>query len=364
MGNDMGLFSWLGRLFAGSWQFLWRIAPVGCAVLLVGLLVLAVVEPYGIARGWLRGEKFHQYRPASYWRQQFATGWNEADRGQKVRLRYWDPKLDGSAILCDFLTDAEVHIRRMAAESLLLDGPQNPATVEPLRQALRDDDATVRGFAAQALATRGPAGVAATEALLALLNDPDPSLRHRAECGLWGVNPDRAADHFGWITYRSERWGFTARLPCAPDETTVAIFDPVWTRTYHWFIARAGAVTIAIEVAEESEDIESPEELEDEYPHYIMPREWLAGLHASWSMAREITPEGNMVLLSNGGGTSPQRGLILTRDTVFALKDQFQPNWEQHFAAGDTSGLNTGLPYRRGLLEYARQSFQARAPDR
>jgi HEAT repeat protein len=154
----------------------------GALIVLAIAAAVALLEPSGTVLGQLRGEKFYDGRPTSFWRKELL------DPAPGVQTNTIKALADGGpaavAVLIDLLrTDGAsggAEVRLSAALALGHIGSGAEPAVPALTEALSDRSADVRLAAAEALAQVGPAAGGAVPAMTALLKEEQPARVVRA----------------------------------------------------------------------------------------------------------------------------------------------------------------------------------------
>jgi hypothetical protein len=348
------------RLFTWPFRWFWRnrkwFALVAGSLLLLTVVTVLIVNPYGVVWGYLTGEKFYYDRPVSYWRKEFAAGWDEQRLGGVTLVPFTHPypkDLDGSPILCKFLSDPDVNVRRMAASGLRSAGTENPAAVPALAVALTDADPWVRGLAAEALGVRGVAAREHFPALQKLSGDPDPRVSFRAEQATWLVDGDRMADAAGWVTFRSDRCRFTNRFPHPPEESTHVVEDDGKKFTFHRFLARSADLTFVVEYTDERL-LDPPSESSGAFTSrtrnpYLT--EFLSDAELQGGGGFGKVPAGWDCLVLEQSGTSPTAGAVVHVSVTYWSDDHpAAPDWNT--MAIDARAKGKRDPVRVGMMRY------------
>ena len=356
------------RLLTFPFRWGWRnrrvLSLTALGLFLVAAVALAVWNPWGMVWGFLRGEKFHSYKAASYWKKKFAAGWDEETYGRRTCIDYWDFFKDGSPILCDFLADPDVNVRRVAAAQLRIDGTKNPNTVAPLRTAMADDDFWVRMLATEALSRRDELVRDAYPDFLRLADDPDERMRHRAEMGLWAADPERTAERQGWVTFRSDAFGITARFPKRPVESVVRKIDQDQLLGYRRFEARLPDGILLIEVFDPSltEDVHTALEDFSLISDRVSPmrHDVLEDFQVGGQGQLGRGPNGEPFIIMLEQGKHPKLGVV--RIYTYSFGESGSGSEKQLDALAVDSAVNRNLPARLGMLRYFTDSVVVDRP--
>src|SRR5665213_1198808 len=108
------------------------LAGLAC-VLLLAAAVGAIWEPNRIVRGWLAGEPFFRWRPASYWKEVLRAAPGDKPPYRKSRAGLY-PKEEALKVLLQCARDSDPNVRRPALY-LLAEGN---VRLNVIRDALTD----------------------------------------------------------------------------------------------------------------------------------------------------------------------------------------------------------------------------------
>jgi hypothetical protein len=188
-------------------------------ILLGAAGLAAALEPFGIVRGFLRGEVFYRGRPASYWKRllkrstwhgQYVPGPSLAG---PARYAFTDDPAAALPVLREGLQHPDADIRSSSAEALGYCGAGAAVACPVLVEALHDPSPWVRTHVAGALASIGPAAAPWLPAVVEATKDADPRVAATAVDAVWRIDPKAALAIFGWRELAPAGLGFRVVMP-------------------------------------------------------------------------------------------------------------------------------------------------------
>jgi hypothetical protein len=224
------------------------LAALAC-VLVLAATVGTILEPNRIVRGWLAGEPFFRWRPASYWKEVLRAAPGDKPPYRKSRAGLY-PKEDALNVLLLCARDADPNVRRPALY-LLAEGHVRLYVIrDALTDALADPDLQARLTAVNGLAGYGPRASSCVPAIIPLLHDSEEQIAFAANLALWDIDPAAARDATGWRQFTSDEWGFSAMLPSEPEESNLSIPGPVPSVSHQFLAVEGGVSRFGVAVAD------------------------------------------------------------------------------------------------------------------
>jgi HEAT repeat protein len=160
-----------------------------CILLLVGVAVVFTVPMTRLmVLGLLQGERFHNYRPLSYWVWAIGNGDQNTRRQAAQALASIGP--DARPVVPQLVEQALLEDNPAIAQALLRIDPD--AAVTAFAKALTESDPRVRERAATALFQLGPQAKAALPALAAAAKDANPGVLEKVFKALERIGPEAA----------------------------------------------------------------------------------------------------------------------------------------------------------------------------
>ncbi len=237
------------------------LAGLAC-VLLLAAAVGAIWEPNRIVQGWLAGEPFFRWRPASYWKEVLRAAPGDKPPYRKSGAGLY-PKEKALNVLLLCARDPDPNVRRPAVYLLAEGSVRLNVIRDGLTVALADPDPQVRLTAVNGLAGYGPRARSSLSALIPLLHDPEEQIALAVNLALWDIDPESAREATGWGHYASAAWGFSVVLPGEPVESKIPIPGPVPSVSHQVLAVEGGVSQFGVAVADfPAEGIFPPTEVE------------------------------------------------------------------------------------------------------
>jgi hypothetical protein len=235
----------------------WLWFAVFALVLLSAVGAAAILEPNRIVLGWIAGEPFFRWRPASYWKKVLRAD-GEAGYPYRKASGEFSPKEVSLNVLLECARDPNPNVRRPALYVLAEGSVRLNAIRDALTEALADADPQVKLTSLVGLAGYGPRARSSVAAVVPLLQDPDVQVAFVANLALWDIDPAAARDATGWRQFTSDAWAFSVMLPSAPMESTVTA-PGAFPSVNHMFLALEGGISqYGVTVLDYPEDVFFP----------------------------------------------------------------------------------------------------------
>ena len=222
-------------------------AALGC-VLLLAAVVGAIFEPNRIVRGWLAGEPFFRWRPASYWKEVLRAAGDKPPY-HKIKGKFY-PKEVALNVLLNCVRDPDPNVRKPALYVLADGGVRLDVIREALTRALADPDPQARFTVLCGLDGYGPRARSSIPAILPLLHDTEDNPAFVANVVLWDIDPAIAREATGWRPFNSDQWSFSVMLPGKPVESQAAIPGPVPSVSHQFMAVEGGISQFGVAVAD------------------------------------------------------------------------------------------------------------------
>jgi hypothetical protein len=233
------------RGFVKKKRLIWLAVLAG---LLAAGAAAAVLEPNRVVRGWLAGEPFFRWRPASYWKDVLRTEGSHDPPFRKA-LGEFRPKEVSVRVLLECARDPDPNVRRPALFVLADSAVRLDVIRDGLTNALNDPDPQCRLTALVGLAAYGQGARPAVPALVPLLHDPEDQVAFVADLTLWEIDPAAAREATGWREFTSDDWGFCMMLPGEPEESTISTPGIIPAIT-HQFLAVHGVSRYGVAISD------------------------------------------------------------------------------------------------------------------
>jgi hypothetical protein len=218
------------------------------ACLLVAGVAAAMLEPNRVVRGWLAGEPFFRWRPASYWKEVLRAEGGQGPPFRKALGEFY-PKEAAVHVLIECAHDPDPNVRRPALFVLADSAVRLDVIRDALTNALNDPDPQARLTALVGLGAYGPGARSAVPALVPLLHDPEDQVAFVADLVLWDIDPAAAREATGWREFTSDEWGFSMMLPGEPEESTIST-PGVIPAVSHQFLAVHGVSRYGVAITD------------------------------------------------------------------------------------------------------------------
>jgi len=186
-------------------------------ILLVSLVVVALLEPNRIVRGFFAGEAFFRGRPTSYWREVLRKHGRAGNIPRETAVQFMDGP-PAFPVLRACASDPDPLVRWPAIGLLGESGIRSQEALELLAEALHDEHIEVRLKALSTLARWGPKARPAVPALVERLKDPELQVAHLADLVLWEVDEAAAIKATGWRPFSSARHHFSVMVQAKPEQ--------------------------------------------------------------------------------------------------------------------------------------------------
>jgi len=223
------------------------LAALAC-LLLLGAIVGAIFEPNRVARGWLAGEPFFRWRPASYWKEVLRAAGDKPPYPKGTGGFY--PKEAALNVMLECARDPDPNVRKPALYFLSVGNPRLDKIREALTQALADPDPQARLTALNGLARYGPSAHSSVPAILPLLHDSEFQIAFVANLVLWDIDPAAVREATGWKQFTSGQWGYSVMLPGEPVESEASIPGPVPSVSHQVLAVEGGVSQFGVAVAD------------------------------------------------------------------------------------------------------------------